>query len=167
MLTTRELEYVVRGYHKYRRCSDRLLLVESRALLVIVLCAICESSLGRFLERPTERFGVSGCPCCDGPRYRLGAVDQAFKLVGDRCHGTTHVKVTLSLFRTRPPNNLSGQLIAPALERKTFFSGLGGALIGEVEAPIKQCQSHTISFYSIAHGVQKSRVVDQKTTRRP
>ena len=84
-LTTLQVKYVVRGYHDYKRVwtpvldemlsteiekgnphdkyavvriLDGLLLVESRALLVIVLCGICGFSLGRFLGRPTGRFGV-------------------------------------------------------------------------------------------------------------
>ena len=43
-----------------------------------------------------------GCPCCNGPRYRWAQWTR-FKVVGDRCYGTTRAKVTISLFRTRPP----------------------------------------------------------------
>ena len=100
---------------------DSLLLVESQALLVIVLCGICESSLGRFLGRPTGRFGVAVVRAAT-VRDTSGRSGPGFKLVGDRCHGTTHLKVTLSLFRKPPPNNLSCQW---PLRRKNKLRALG------------------------------------------
>ena len=108
MLTTQELEYVVRGYHEYKRVwtpvmdemlsteiesgnphdeyavvliLDGLLLVESRALLVIVLCGICVILRGQPWALSWMAYGTfrrCGCPCCSGPRYiPVGAVDQA------------------------------------------------------------------------------------------
>ena len=159
VLTTQELEYVVRSYHEYKHVwtpvmdemlsieiergnlhdeyavvliLDGLLLVESRALLIIVLCGICVILQVQPWALSWTAYGMlrcCGCPCCDDPRYRWAQWTR-LKLVGDRCHGTTHVKVTLSLFRTRPPPiNLSGQW--RLLWRGKFFSGLGGILTGE------------------------------------
>ena len=132
VLTTQEPEYVVRDYHEYKRVwtpvldemlsteiersnphdeyavvmiLDCLQLVESRALLVIVLCGICVILRVQPWAFSWTAYGMlrrCGCPRCNGPRY-WWAQWTRLKLVGDRCHGTTPVKVTLSLFRTRPP----------------------------------------------------------------
>ena len=132
VLTTQELEYVARGYHEYKRVwtsvldemfsteiergnphdeyavvliLDGLLLIKSRALLVIVLCGICVILRVEPWALSWTAYGTlrhCGCPCCNGTRYRWAQWTR-LKLVGDRCHGTTHVKVTLSLFKTRRP----------------------------------------------------------------
>ena len=68
VLTTLELEYVVRGYHECKR----------------VCTAVLDELLSTEIEsgNPNDKHAVVEC--------------------SDRCHGTTRVTATLSLFRTRP-----------------------------------------------------------------
>ena len=100
VLTTQELEYVVRGYHDYKRVwtpvldemlsteiergnphdeyavvliLDGLLLVESWPLLVIVLCSICVILRVEPWPLSWTAYGTlrhCGCLCCNGPRCR-------------------------------------------------------------------------------------------------
>ena len=95
VLTTQELEYVVRGYHEYKRVwtpvldemlsteiergnphdeyavliLDCLLLVESRSLLVIVLCGICVILRVQPWALSWTAYGMLRRCGCDGPRY--------------------------------------------------------------------------------------------------
>ena len=88
-----------------RRCSDLGWPPAGRVLGASRHCPLwhlrdpASPALGAFLDglRDASELWLSVLQRSEVP---AGAVDQA--LVGDRCHGTIHVKVTISLFRTHP-----------------------------------------------------------------